>query len=357
MDSSEGDVSKKNSSIHFIPKISSHSNKVFIPSNLTEYLRLKREKQRLRTDVTLSELFSSLETEQSLNIISRQIHLSETIELIMGILVTSDMTQYRGLLLNFERVMIYFYLFHRIFQLLKEFQMAKAALRGYSSFQRIFETLWELKVPYGVIRPAAITQPLLEGKIPKIRHIFQDQEKISRRISKHIERKIKIKDTLKKFDLLSPDDTKSIGLTGPIARASGVLPVLNPITSTYPRKSAQDFIQYTHTSESNLWASLRVGYVELILALNRISLLLKAYPASVETISQETVNGEITSSFLTTLGNSYLTINISDGTVKYFNYIPDQMTNMVGITKLLSMCPDELKSIILLLYNPEIQFL
>ncbi|UCE14872.1 MAG: hypothetical protein JSV04_06735 [Candidatus Heimdallarchaeota archaeon] len=356
MDSIEGNKTRRLPSIHFIPEITPSDSIKLIPSNIREYLQKKREQQVIMTDISVSELIFLLERESPLNAISHQIHLSETIELITGTLVSDKIYRFRGLMLNFERAMIYFYLFHRIFELLKEFQMAKAALRGYSSFQRIFETLWDLKFPYGLIRPADITQPLLENKIPKIRHIFQYQVKIGWKIAKHIEKKIEINDALKKFDLFSPDDVKSIGLSGPIAQASGVLPVLNPITSTYPRKSAQHFIQYAQTSESNLWGSLRVGYVELILALNRTSLLLQAYPVSSQTISQETLNGEVTSSFLTTLGNSHLTINLSNGTVKYFNYISVQMANMAGITKLLSICPNELKSIILLFYNPEIQF-
>ncbi|UCG90641.1 MAG: hypothetical protein JSU57_02625 [Candidatus Heimdallarchaeota archaeon] len=341
---------------HFFPEIFSQLLSTMTTSDLTKYLSKKRAKQRLRTDISLSKLFFLLEREQPINAISNQVHLSETIELIRGTIVSDDIKQYRGLLLNIERAMIYFYLFYWIFRFFKEHKTAETSFNCYSSFQHIFESLWQVRFPHGLIRPESIVRPFDLSRIPEIQKIIFFQQKNAWLIAKCIERKLKINNTLMELEILSLDNVKTSGITGPIARASGSIPSLISSASVPTRQSAQLFLKYAYAKDNNLLNVLRVGYVELILALNRISQLLIDFPSKILDTSTKPLNGEATSVFSTVLGESHLTVNTSDNQVKYFNFIPPQMSNITGFLKILSTCPISIKPILLLFFDPEIAF-
>ncbi|MFX0124911.1 MAG: hypothetical protein ACFFAE_14870 [Candidatus Hodarchaeota archaeon] len=322
------------------------------PSDLSNYLQSKREKQKLMKDIPLSKLFFLLERENSLNAISHQVHLSETIEFIAGMIVSDDIKQYRGLLLNIERASIYFYLFYWLFRFLNNLKTSRLALESYSSFWNFFEFLWELQFPWGLIRPGAISHPISHTQVPEIQKVIIIQQKNAWKIAKFIEKDTAIKDTLKEAKNLSLDIVKKTGITGPMARASGAIPYLINPTSSPTRQSAQSFLKYTYATDNSLLNVLRVSYSELILTLNIISQLLKEYSMmSLDTF--KSLNGEASSSFSTTLGESHLTVNILDNQVTYFNFIPPQMINITGVIESLSICPLSLQSINLLLFDPE----
>ncbi|MHA2245180.1 MAG: hypothetical protein ACXADY_09435 [Candidatus Hodarchaeales archaeon] len=354
MDDVEVKSIEKTPVFSFIPEKFSHLLSTMTPSSLTKYLRRRRQKQILMTNIPLSKLFFLLERQQPLNTVSNQVHLSETIELIRGTIVSDDIRQYRGLLLNIERAMIYFYLFYWIFRFFENHNAARKSFEGYSSFLHIFESVWQLKFPWGLIRPAAILQSFPLSKIPEIRKIIVFQQKKAWQIAKCIERKTTIKTILKEVKILSLNNVKTTEITGPIARASGAIPSLIVPSSVPTRQSAQQFLKYAYATDNNLLNVLRVGYVELILALNQISQLLQVFPIKSLDTSMKPLNGEATSSFSTILGESHLTVNISDDQVVYFNFIPPQMSNMSGFTKILSTCPTSQKPIALLFFDPEI---
>ncbi|MFX0207837.1 MAG: hypothetical protein ACFFDT_17750 [Candidatus Hodarchaeota archaeon] len=92
----------------------------------------------------------------------------------------------------------------------------------------------------------------------------------------------------------------------------------------------------------------------MILALNRISQLLKDFPSKTLDTSTRPLNGEATSTFSTVLGESHLTVNLSDNQVKYFNFIPPQMSNMTGFLKILSTSPTSIRPILMLFFDPKI---
>ncbi len=354
MDSVEVKTTEKTPFTHFNPEIFSQLLTTITSNDLTQYLHNRRDQQRLMKDIPLSTLFFLVEREQPLNTISHQVHLSETIELISGIIVSDDIKQYRGLMLNIERTMIYFYLFYWIFRFFEEQKTAKMSFEGYYSFQRIFESLWQLRFPRGLIRPGAILQPLNPSRIPEIQRIIFFQQRNAWQIAKCIEKKLKIKKILIEQEILSSTEVKNTGITGPIARASGAIPALNSPDSIPTRQSAQLLLKYAYSNDNNLLSVLRVSYVELILALNRISQLLTSYQVRSINASKKPLNGETTVSFSTVLGESHLTVNISDDQVRYFNFIPPQMSNMAGFDKILSTCPVSLKPIVLLFFDPEI---
>ncbi|MFX1286416.1 MAG: hypothetical protein ACFFB5_22465 [Promethearchaeota archaeon] len=356
MNTFEIEKTRKINKFHFFPEIFSQLLTTMTPSDLTKYLSKRRAREKLRTDMSLSKLFLLLEREHSINSISNQVHLSETIELIGGTLISEDIKHYRGLLLNIERTMIYFYLFYWILRFLREHKIAELSYTCYSSFQHIFESLWQVRYPCGLIRPNSIVLPFNLSKIPEIQKIIFFQQKNAWLIAKYIERKLKIKNTVKGLEILSLDNVKTSGITGPIARASGLVPSLISPTPILTRQSAQIYLKYAYAKDNNVLNVLRVGYVEMILALNRISQLLKDFPSKTLDTLIKPLNGEATSTFSTVLGESHLTVNISDNKVRYFNFIPPQMSNMTGFLKILSTCPITIKPIILLFFDPEIAF-
>ncbi|MFX1518151.1 MAG: hypothetical protein ACFFC6_17785 [Promethearchaeota archaeon] len=320
--------------------------------DLHKYLQTKRKKQRIIKDIPLSRLFFLLERENLLNAISHQVHLSETIELITGMIVSEDIRRYRGLLLNIERASIYFYLYYWIFRFLNNFKASKLALESYTSFWFLFERIWEMQFPWGLIRPGAIVYPITFTQIPEIQKIVITQQKTAWKIAKTIEKKTTMKSTLEGVKNLSLDVIKKTGITGPMARASGLISPFSTQSSFPIRQSAQNLQKFTYTTEYNLLNVLRVSYTELLLSLNQISQLLQEYFITPQGTSN-TLNGEITTTFTTTLGESHLTLNVLDDQVIYFNIIPPQMVNITGVMESLSTCPTSLQLVILLFFDPE----
>ncbi|MFX1505327.1 MAG: hypothetical protein ACFFDC_04340 [Promethearchaeota archaeon] len=352
MDKNEAKIAKKPPFVHTTTDIFSNLLSTVTTNDLGKYIRIKRDKQKIMKDIPLSRLFFLLERENLLNAISHQVHLSETIELIAGTIVSDDIRRFRGLLLNIERASIYFYTYYWIFRFLNNFKASRLALESYNSFWYIFELIWEKKYPLGLIRPETILHPITLTKIPEIRKIVIIQQKNAWKIANIIEKKTPLKNTLEEVENLSLNMIKKTGITGPMIRTLGTV-TSQTIPSSFPtRHSAQMFLKYTYTTENNLLNVLRVSYTELILSLNQISHLFKGYSISPQG-TLNSLNGEATTSFTTTLGESHLTLDILDDQVRYFNFISPQMINMTGVVESLSMCPSSLQSIILLLFDPE----
>jgi len=322
------------------------------PSDLHKYLQTKRKKQRIMKDIPLSRLFFLLERENLLNAISHQVQLSETIELIAGMIVSDDIRRFRGLLLNIERASIYFYLYYWIFRFLNNFKASRLALESYTSFWYLFERIWEMQFPWGLIRPGTINHPITLTQIQEIQKIVITQQKKAWKIAKIVEKKTLMKTTLEGVKNLSMDVIKKTGITGPMIRASGLISPLSTPSFSSIRQSAQNFQKFTYTTEYNLLNVLRVSYTELLLSLNQISQLLQEYSITSQG-TLNSLNGEATTTFTTTLGESHLTLNILDDQVMYFNIIPPQMINITGVAESLSTCPTSLKLIILLFFDPE----
>ncbi len=158
--------------------------------------------------------------------------------------------------------------------------------------------------------------------------------------------------TLELIKTLEKEEIRKTGITGPINRTLGILPRSNPISTINLRKSSAHFIQYAYTSNNNLWNLLRVSYVELILSLNRISKFLKPYPVMKGNISKERLDGDNTCSFQTVLGEGHFTLNISQGKVSYFNYIPPQIVNSQGIETLVNKTSVSFHPLLSLFHQP-----
>lgn len=352
-DNNSIDTTSQSMRIHYIPQIS-QDTRLIIPANTTEYLQRKHKKQKFMMNVPISRLFYLLERERPLLSITRQIHLSETIELITGIFIPENIREYRGLLLNLERSMTYFYIFHKFFNFLGYSKLAETAYTGYFSFQRILETLWQFRFPWGIIRAGGVLKPIYPTVIPEVQKLIRSQQKCARFIAKFIEKKSEIKNKLIPLETLNAEGAVKLGITGPIARSLGVIPSNNAKKSDLARKSAISLIQNAYTNDGNLWAVFRVCYAELILSLERAFQLLKPYSLKSQNNLKNSIVGEATSSFTAVLGQTYLTVSISNNQATYFNYIPPEMVNMAGITRILTNYPNSNNFLIFLFFDPRI---
>jgi len=321
-------------------------------TNLNDLLKVKQHKQTTMTNVSLSNLFLLLERGDTLTSISRQVFLSELVELIGGIFVSDDIWYYRGLLLNIERSMTYFYLFDKIFNFFEDSFLSQLSYECFTVFQRLFENMWELRFPWGFIRPGTMLEPIESRTIPDIKKILRFLESRAFTIAKKIESSSQLKTQLTTIKTLGKEEIRKTGMTGPIDRTIGILPRLNSISTINLRKSSAHFIQYAYTSNNNMWNLLRVSYVELILSLNRISKFLKPYPVMKGNISKERLDGDNTCSFQTVLGEGHFTLNISQDKVSYFNYIPPQIVNSQGIETLVNKTPVSFHPLLSLFHQP-----
>lgn len=321
--------------------------------DLSSFIKSKQDKQSSMTNISIQNLFLLLERGDPFTTISRQMLLAESIELISGMVIPRDFLEYRGFLLNIEQAMTFFYLFHKIFHFYEDSSHSQLSLNSFAALQYIFEVAWELRFPWGIIRPAGMLKPILSENIPKIRKILVNQEKNAYTIAKKLENSLILKTQLDPIKTPTKDDFRITGLTGSFKRTLGIIPSFWPRNSNNGRKSAQYFIQYAYTDNNTLWNLLRITYTELILALNRSLKLLKPFSIKSDYPNDQKVEGEITQSFQTTLGEIHLTINIVNDKVKYFNYIPSQLTNKLGIEKMLKKCPSSLSPLILYFYHPE----
>lgn len=320
--------------------------------DLNEILKIKNHKQTIMTNNSLSNLFLLLERGDSLTSISRQVALSEVIELISGSIVSDNIWRYRGLLLNIERAMTYFYLFDKIFQYFGDLNYSQLAYECFEDFQQIFEIAWEIRFPWGFIRPGAMLEPIEIHNIPKIKKILLSQEINAYSIAKRIEKSAKLRKNLQEVKMLENNGMRKSGITGPINRTLGILPNPIHVSTETVRKSSEYFIQYAYTKKSNLWNLLRVSYAELILALNRIFKLLKPFSAEKKDLTKKEIFGDFITTFQTVFGEGYLSVSISYSKVSYFNYIPPQIVNRMGIEQLIEKCPRSLCPLIILYYQP-----
>ncbi|MFX0182452.1 MAG: hypothetical protein ACFE95_05140 [Candidatus Hodarchaeota archaeon] len=339
--------------IHYIPQLSQDTS-LIIPTNIIEFLQRKYKKQQHMTNIQISRLFYLFERERPLLSITRQIHLSETLELLTGTIIPENIREYRGLLLNFERSMTYFYIFYKFFNFFGDSEAARIAYTGYFSFLNIWETLWQFRFPWGIIRTGDVLKPIHPSVIPEIQKLIHSLQKIAQSIAKTIEKKSDMRNKLRSLETLNTEEAVTSGITGPIARTLGIIPSKSSEFSDSVRKSAKSFIQNAYTNEGNLWSIFRVCYAELILSLERTLRLLKPYSPKSQKKLKDVISGEATSTFATVLGQTYLTVDISDNLVTYFNYIPPEMVNMAGITKILAKCPESHNFIVFLFLDPRI---
>ncbi|NHJ00774.1 MAG: hypothetical protein EAX86_01475 [Candidatus Heimdallarchaeota archaeon] len=319
--------------------------------NLEEYISEKRKQFASKRNLPVEEVFNTLEKESPLFSISRQIHLSEAIEYISGVKVPVVLQRYRGFLLNLETALIYFCLFTNYFNYLENENAEMEVNRGYIANQQIFEVINRERFPWNLVRPAITPPPLESDQVSNIRRFLDVQKNIAIKIAKKVE-KIEYSSPSFYEDLFTPEEIKKLGITGPITRIQGILPK-NQTTSTI-NPPASRFLKFSYTTENNMTTLFRIAYAELILALNQASVLLGEFkPIYDAGFSIPPKIGECTSTFTNILGNCHLTIQISNDNIKYFNIVPQQVSNYSGMKELLSRGLNN--RFLLLFYDPELR--
>ncbi|MHA2073193.1 MAG: hypothetical protein ACW97X_01085, partial [Candidatus Hodarchaeales archaeon] len=99
--------------------------------DLIGLIKNKQDKQLSMTNISIQNLFLLLERGDPFTTISRQILLAESIEFISGIVIPRDILEYRGFLLNIERAMTYFYLFHKIFHYYEDSYYSQLSINSF----------------------------------------------------------------------------------------------------------------------------------------------------------------------------------------------------------------------------------
>lgn len=299
-------------------------------------------------------VISSLERDQPLVALSRQIFLTEAIEKLTGQFISEKMALYRGFLLNWEKVLLIFNIFVKISSIFSITDLSKTAYQGVTSVQDTFEDLWDSQFPFGVMRPGIALKQLDHTTISKLMRSINGHRRMVKRIIKIIENSVKLKKALNNMNFLSNSEIVSTNLAGPIARASGVISSLIDLPTFRDRKSSLFYSQFAYGKMPSPLKSIEICYSELILALERMVYLLPKFQGSLGKATLPENSGQFSISYPTTFGINHLTIELEGEKAKYVNFIPFEVGNIEGISMLIVKNSDTLTPYLLTFLNPEI---
>lgn len=328
------------------------------PLNLREFFRKKRDNIAALIGQPLSTAFLKFERENPLFPLTLQLILSEAVEQIAGISISTSIWRHRGFLVCLDRAMVLYSVFEPLFTNLDQPEAAAVAAKGITSLRELMDVLWSGGW-WELVRPGTIREPFDSQRMARAQRILFLQYRLVKKLTEIVEFNPAIHSILKSIPSLHQNEIIRIGMSGPIKRASGLVPQRPRVDPLYPRKSTELFYQYAYSNHSHpsIWHAYRVGYCELYLAVNRLFFLLKDYippPTSVDR-KIDSVTGDATVSLPTPLGSSYLTLSMNDGQVVYFNYVPAEMKNWRGFTQIFSRSDETNYPLILPLFDPKIQ--
>ncbi len=345
------------------------SNYVVIPSKYAEMVKsvfksdsrdLWNELDSLNNqlqDQNYLNVISALEQEQPLFALSRQIFFAEAIEKLTGQFVSKKMIQYRGFLLNWEKVFAIFRLLVTISNLFSISKLSKTANQGFTSVQNTFEDLWGSQLPIEVMRPGIALKQIDHTSIFNVIKAINIQRKLAKTTMSLIENSKILKNALHTIEFLSNTELTSCGLSGPIARASGVITPIIDLPHSKVQRSSYFFTQFAYGKSPSPLRIMEICSRELILALERMVYLYPKFQGRVkESKSLPENSGQLSASFPTTFGVNHITINLKDENVKYVNFIPFEFGNINGISKIIDMNSVALTPYFLAFLNPVIRF-
>ena len=301
-------------------------------------------------------VISILETDQPLVALSRQIFLSETIEKLTGQFISEKMVKYRGFLLNWEKVLSIFSILFNISKVFSISKLSSNTYRGFTSVQDTFEDLWGSRFPINVMRPGIALKQLDHTTIPKVMRSINVQRKLAKKVSNSIESSDILKTGLKDMAYLSNSELVKKRLTGPIARASGVISPLIDLPIGKNQKTSYFYTQFAYGKTPSPLRFMEICYRELILALERMVILLPKFQGTLGESTLPENSGQLSTSYPITFGVNHLTIELEGSRTKYVNFIPFEVGNVEGISQLLVKNSETLTSYILSFLNPEISF-
>jgi len=348
-----------NHAVHFpfISRSNPNARKALTNLNPNTIFNSVNEKYKINTQVyptllnkSYRELFPILEQKTHLMSISIQIHLAEALEHLAGVRLSQSVLQFRGFLLNLERVMNELFILHWISYFINDRRLNEQTYKAYSKFSAIFEKYWDNLSPRAIIRPGGIKEPLVTVDSDKMKRLCIS---LSNSFQKLIGRMEKNKVYAEYSQVKTPtnDLLKAWGISGPLARTVNLLPY--GINLHTRQNSSTKFLQYAYDNKNTLQSLLKVTYSELFLSLNKIVSLIPEDYKSEEINFPNIINGEITSTFSFPLGEAHLTLRVTNNNITYFNYLFPHIGNLFGFQKLLENYEEKYKPIFLLFFNPE----
>jgi len=342
-------------SISVIPSNYENLVKGAISQNYDKFWKQPNERNLKIQNKTLEETYSLLENDHELNALSRQIHLSESLETLTGIFLSEKMRIFRGFLLNLEKVSQFFNLFIRIADIYNIEALLEVSSVGLDTNKHVFEELWGDSFPKEMIRPGLIREGISEKDIQKTLRIVKKQQKLVTTIRKMVKKSKTLKKGLENYSNLTEAEILKSGLTGPLARSVNIVTPLIKLSTSLNRFSSSQFSQFATSQTSNPSGILEICNVELRLALERMMLLLPKIFGKISFSESELKNGSISSSFALSFGINHLTVEIAECSVKYLKFVPFETSNLLGISRLMRINQPSLYQFILLFLNPEIE--
>ena len=342
-------------SISVVPSSYENLVKGAISQNYDKFWNQPNKRNINVQNKAVEETYSILENDQELSALSRQIHLTESLETLSGIFIPEKMRIFRGFLLNLEKVSQFFKLFKRLAEIYNIETLLEASSIGLDTNQHTFTELWRDSFPKEMIRPGCVKEGINEEYIPKIVRILNNQQKLVTTIRKTVRESKILTKSLDNYQNLSRSEILKSGLTGPLARSINIVTPLVNLSTSLNRFSSSQFSQYVTSQTSNPNSLLEIFNIELRLALERMIQLLPKISGTISLSESELKNGSITSSFAVSSGINHLTVEINESRTKYLKFVPFETSNLLGISKLMAINPPSLYHFILLFLNPEIE--
>ncbi|MHA1974656.1 MAG: hypothetical protein ACTSW1_16770 [Candidatus Hodarchaeales archaeon] len=296
-------------------------------------------------------VFKNYERSSPLNSISFQIHLSETIEKMGRIKASKELAQTRGFFLNIERLLTMFYIFHWAGYIFDDNRIIQVTYAAYSQILNIFQSYMNYFFPWSLTRPNYIYRPELDFSPEILQKKLKTLRKLYKRMVDSIESNKNII-KLEESKIPSENEMKKLNITGPFARAIGILPHETRSTSRTTHSSTK-YLQFAFNNEPNLMSIVRTSYSEIYLSLNRSMKLIPSLMTKENYVTEVNISGEENSTMTYPLGQAHLTLNLTDNKLNYFNFVPVQKNNLYGFKKLVSHFNHPLSSLIKLFYFPE----
>ncbi|MHA1946366.1 MAG: NADH-quinone oxidoreductase subunit D-related protein [Candidatus Hodarchaeales archaeon] len=257
---------------------------------------------------SMEETYSILTDDHNLDTLSRQIQLSESLEIISGFFIDEKLRMFRGFLLNLEKISLFFFLYKRLADIYDIETLLELSSLGLNTNNHTFTDLWGNSFPHKMVRPGWIEEEISESSISKIRNNLKSQQKLVKNIRKAVKNSKTLQKPLENYSNLIETEILKSGITGPLARSVNVItPLINASTSINHFSSSQ-FSQFVTSESSNPFGLLEICNVELTLALERMLQLLPKIYGRILLTEGELRNGSISSSFVKSFGvdSSYL---------------------------------------------------
>jgi len=233
----------------------------------------------------------------------------------------------------------------------KDGRLIKETYSGYGQILSIFEEYMNYIFPWSLIRPNYIYRPKNDFYPETIQRRLKALSKLYLRIVGFVESNKKIV-SLEKIDIPSKEEMKTLNITGPFARATGLLPY-DTESSDIINQSSTKHLQFAFNNETNIMSVLRTSYSEIYLSINKSLKLIPAMTVDKTNDIEIDISGETNFTMTYPLGQAHLTINLKDNKVNYFNFVPVQQSNLYGFQKLVSQVKHPFSSLIKLFYFPE----